>query len=135
MIDTKVAIAIRDDLDVWQKLNVAAFLSAGIAASAPETIGERYEDGSGNTYLPIFTEPVLVFVATADQLQRTRRRALSRGVPLAIYTNAMFSTYNDEDNRAVVKAVSADNLDLAGVALRTDRKTFDRIVDGLKLHA
>jgi hypothetical protein len=134
MNDTKVGIVIRNDLEVWQKLNVAAFLSAGIAAYAPETIGEQYEDGSGNTYLPIFTEPILVFVANADQLQRTRRRASRRGVRLAIYTTEMFATSNDNDNRAVVRGVSEDNLDLAGVALRTDRKTFDKVVNGLKLH-
>src|SRR5262245_32656248 len=134
MNDTKVGIVIRDDLDVWQKLNAAGFLSAGIAAYAPEAIGEQYEDGSGNTYLPIFTEPILVYVATVDQLQRTRRRAVRRSARLAIYTTEMFATSNDNDNRAVVRGVSEDDLDLAGVALRTDRKTFDKVVDGLKLH-
>ena len=32
----------------WQKLNVTAFLVAGIAAAAPENIGNQYEDGSDN---------------------------------------------------------------------------------------
>lgn len=135
MHDTKIGVIIRDDLETWQKLNVTAFLSAGIATSASETIGEQYEDGSGNVYLPIFAQPVLVFMASAEHLQRTRARALSRGVPLAIYTKDMFATYNDKDNRAVVKAVEADNLDIVGLALRADRKTFDKIVNGLKLHS
>lgn len=47
----------------------------------------------------------------------------------------MFKTYNDKDNRAVVKAVTADDLDIVGLALRADRKTFDKIVNGLKLHS
>jgi hypothetical protein len=55
-------------------------------------------------------------------------------VRLAIYTTEMFGTSNDNDNRAVVRGVSEDKLDLAGVALRTDRKAFDKVVNGLKLH-
>ncbi len=31
MFDTKVAILVLDDLAVWQKLNVTAFLATGIA--------------------------------------------------------------------------------------------------------
>jgi hypothetical protein len=134
MLETKIGVVVRDDLETWQKLNVTGFLSAGVAASAPDSIGRQYEDGSGNKYLPIFAEPVLVFVASAEHLQRTHRRALSRGVALAIYTKDMLTTYNDEDNRAVVKAVTAGDLDLVGLALRADRKTFDKIVNGLKLH-
>ena len=33
--DTKIAIVIRTDLEVWQKLNVASFLAGGIAAGFP----------------------------------------------------------------------------------------------------
>ncbi|TJW71467.1 DUF2000 family protein, partial [Neisseria gonorrhoeae] len=33
--DTKIAVVIRTDLEVWQKLNVASFLAGGIAASFP----------------------------------------------------------------------------------------------------
>ena len=134
MQDTKIGVIIREDLEVWQKLNVAAFLSSGVAASASECIGKQYEDGSGNIYLPIFGQPVLVYAASAEHLQRTRARALSRGVPMAIYTKEMFTTNNDNDNRAVVKAVAADDLNIVGLIFRCDRKTFDKIINGLKLH-
>ena len=134
MQDTKIGIIVKSDLEMWQKLNVTAFLSSGIAANDPEGIGEQYEDGSGNTYLPIFAQPVFVYSASAEHLQRTRLRALSRDVSLAIYTKDMFSTGNDRDNRAVVKAVAAEELDIVGLALRTERKNFDKIVNGLKLH-
>ncbi len=40
LFDTKIALVIRDDLATWQKMNVAAFLASGIAASHPESIGE-----------------------------------------------------------------------------------------------
>lgn len=134
MHDTKIGVIVREDLETWQKLNITAFLTAGIAASAGESIGKQYEDGSGNTYLPIFAQPVFVYAASAEHLQRTRMRALGRTVPLAIYTKEMFTTSNDNDNRAVVKAVAADQLDIVGLAFRCDRKTFDKIINGLKLH-
>ena len=134
MYDTKIGVLIRDDLETWQKLNVTAFLASGITASAPEAIGEKYEDGSGNEYLPILGQPVFVYTASSEHLQRTRQRALSREVPMVIYTKDMFATGNDHDNRAVVKAVEADKLDIAGLAFRAERKTFDKIVSGLKFH-
>ena len=134
MHDTKIGIIVRLDLEVWQKLNVTAFLASGLAAKFSESIGEQYKDGSGGTYLPIFNQPVFVYMASAEELQRTRTRALSREVPLALYTKEMFSTGNDVDNRAVVKAVKADDLDIVGLALRAERKTFDKIINGLKLH-
>ncbi|HWZ65392.1 MAG TPA: DUF2000 family protein [Patescibacteria group bacterium] len=135
MHDTKVGIAIRSDLADWQKLNVTAFLATGIAASAPESIGEVYEDASGNTYLPLISQPVVVYDASLDHLMRTKGRALSRGVQPAIYTEGMFKTFNDNDNRAVVKTLTDDTFDIVGIAIRADRKTFDKIMHGLKLHA
>ena len=116
MFETKIGVVLREDLKTWPKLNVPSFLSAGVAASAPDSIGEPYEDGSSNTYLSLVAQPVLVFVASAQHLQRTRVRARSRGASLAIYTKEMFTTYNDNDNRAVVKAVPAENLDIVGLA-------------------
>lgn len=135
MHDTKIGVIVREDLQVWQKLNVTAFLIAGIAAASPEIIGEKYEDGSGNIYLPILGQPVFVFAASAEHMQRTRSRAQSRNVPVAIYTMGMFATNNDKDNRGVVKVVEADKLEIVGLALRADRKNFDKVINGLKLHS
>ena len=42
--DTKIAVLLREDLEVWQRLNVTAFLVSGIAQRAPEVIGEPYAD-------------------------------------------------------------------------------------------
>jgi len=132
--DSKIGIIIKDGLLDWQKLNVTAFLASGIAINDPECVGDLYEDGSGNKYLPLFGQPVWVFAASAEHLQRTRSRAQSRNVPLAVYTAGMFLTDNDVDNRAVVRAMPADELDIVGLAFKTDRKTFDKIVNGLKRH-
>jgi hypothetical protein len=40
VFETKVAIVVLEDLPVWQKLNVTAFLATGIAGAAPEAMGE-----------------------------------------------------------------------------------------------
>ena len=131
IFDTKIALVIRSDLETWQKINVAAFLASGIAAESPESIGEPYEDGSGTKYMSLFRQPVLVFGADGAGLARALERAITRGVKPAVYTNEMFVTNNDIDNRGVVKAVERTNLDLVGIAFRADRKTVDKIVDKL----
>lgn len=133
--DTKAAVVVRDDLATWQRLNVTAFLMSGIAASAgPEAIGEAYVDGDERHYLPLLVQPVLVFEASAAKLKTVRERAERRGVPLAIYTREMFATGNDADNRAAVRAVATDQLDLVGVALRAPHRDADAVLRGLDRH-
>src|SRR5919108_2018868 len=78
--DTKVAVVLRDDLAVWQKTNVTAFLVSGIAGTIAGVVGEPYRDGSGNEYLPMFVQPVLVYEADAPGLRRAYERARSRDV-------------------------------------------------------
>jgi len=132
--DTKITIAVRADLAVWQKLNVVAFLASGIAARAPETIGEAYRDADGVPYLAIFGQPVLVFAGDADALAKAHRRALERNLDLAVYTEGMFTTGNDVDNRAVVAALPTAALAPVGIAVHGDRKEIDKALKGLKLH-
>src|SRR3954471_14004457 len=132
--DTKIAVVLREDLAAWQKLNVTAFLISGIAASDPSVVGEPYRDGSGNQYLPMFRQPVLVYRADAERMRRTWERAMRRGIPLTIYTEELFTTYHDSANRAAVATVAAESLNLVGVAMRGERKAVDKVVDGLALH-
>jgi hypothetical protein len=132
--DTKIAIAVRADLEPWQKLNVTAFLASGIAASAEDIMGKPYEDGSGNTYLELFRQPVVVYSADGPTLSQAHQRALARGMPMGVYTMDMFATGNDDDNRAVVRAVPADNLRFAGLALHGPRNAVDKIFKGATLH-
>src|SRR4051794_36018397 len=134
--DTKVAVVLREDLAVWQKANVTAFLISGIAGTDPSLVGEPYVDGSGNHYLPMLRQPVLVYAADSAGLRRAYERAMQRGVEqLAIYTAELFATAHDEANRAAVAAVSADELDLVGIAFRAERKTVDKVLDRLRPHA
>jgi len=133
--DTKVAVVVRDDLVTWQRLNVTAFLMSGITASAGDgAIGEDYVDGSDRRYLPLLIQPVLVFEAGATKLKTVHERAARRGVTLAIYTREMFTTGNDEDNRAAVRAVPTGELDLVGVALRAPHRDADAVLRGLDRH-
>jgi hypothetical protein len=132
--DTKIVVVLRDELEVWQKANVTAFLVSGIAATDPGTVGEPYVDASGTRYLPMFRQPVLVYAADAAGLRRAYERARTRDVELAIYTRELFATGHDEANRAEVAAVPSDELDLVGIAFRAERRTADKVLDKLRPH-
>lgn len=133
--DTKIAVVLRADLAVWQKLNMTAFLSSGVAAAAPESIGEPYADADGTAYLAMFGQPAMVFEASEAELTRTLDRVLSRGVVPALFTEQLFGTGHDAANRAAVAAVPRAELALTGLAFRTDRKDADKITKGLRLHS
>ena len=132
--ETKICVVVRDDLAVWQKLNVTAFLASGIAASRPETIGEPYVDGLGRRHAALIGQPILVFAATLDDLRRVYARARDGGLDIAPYIEAMFATGHDAANRAVFAAGEADSQIWAGLALHGPRKAVDKAVKGLKLH-
>ncbi|MEJ8574601.1 DUF2000 family protein [Microbaculum marinum] len=131
---TKIAVVLRDDLPVWQKLNVACFLSGGIVGANPETIGEPYRDASGVAYGPMIRQPAMVYAAGAADLQKVLQRALSRGIAPTVFTLDLFATMNDADNRAAVAAVATQDLDLAGLGLYAESKIVDKVIKGLKLH-
>ena len=132
--DTKIVVAVREDLATWQKLNVTAFLASGVAAGVAEVAGKPYEDGSGNRYLEMFRQPVLVYTGPAQALAAARERAMARGLPTAIYTEELFSTGDDDANRAAVRAVAAESLVLAGLAVYGPRNVVDKVCKGLVLH-
>lgn len=132
--DTKIAIVLRSDLPTWQKLNVTAFTISGIAGTVENIMGENYEDGSGNLYLPMLIQPVMVFEASPDQIMRAYNRAMEREVKFSIFTEELFATGNDIDNRAAVKAKRQDELKVVGMAMRDRKKLIDKVLDGLSLH-
>jgi len=132
--DTKIAILLRDDLEVWQRLNVTAFLISGIGQRHPEVIGQPYADADGTEYLPMFRQPVLVFEASKETLAKSRERAVSRDIALSVFTADLFTTGNDRDNRAAVRAVSGASLDLVGMAMYGPRGAIDKIVKGAGMH-
>ena len=130
----KLAVVLREDLPVWQQLNVTAFLLSGLGSVRPTIVGEPYEDADGRTYLPMFVNPVLVFAGDAAAVRRAFDRAIGRDLTTAIYTDDLFATGNDVDNRAAVRAVATADLRLAGFAVAGDRRTVDKALDKLTLH-
>ena len=133
--ETKIAVVIRADLEAWQKLNVASFLTSGIAAAFPECIGELYADASGTSYLSLIGQQILIYGADRAALSRALERAQARNVTPAVYTEDTFKTTHDAANREVVRAVIRAELNLVGLAMRAERKVIDKIVDGLKFHS
>jgi hypothetical protein len=134
MFDTKIAIVLRDDLAVWQKLNVTAFLTSGIVGANAGIIGERYEDAAGNTYNSLAIQPMIVLSADGDLIKTIYRRAMDRGARLSLYIDDMFSTGHDAANRATVRQYRPEAMKIVGLALREDKKTVDKITKGAKMH-
>lgn len=134
MFDTKIVILVRDDLAVWQKLNVTAFLMSGIIGANPEIIGAPYVDLLGNAHLRLSVQPVVVLEGAANVLKNARNRAYTRGVPTAVYIHEMFATGHDEANRAVFRLHGPEEENVVGLALRADKKIADKITAGAKMH-
>ncbi|MER7698390.1 DUF2000 domain-containing protein [Streptomyces sp. NPDC096095] len=132
--DTKVAVLLRDDLETWQRLNVTAFLVSGLGTAVPDVIGEPYEDADSTAYLPMIRQPVLVFEGARETMTAAHARALSRALPTAVFTADLFGTGNDRDNRAAVRAVGRDALDLVGLAVYGPRNAVDKVLKGARMH-
>ena len=131
--DTKIAIVVREDLPVWQKLNMTAFLASGIASNA-EVIGADYVDGSGRRYRPMFRQPVMVLAGGGTDLRAAYDRAQARGLAMAIFTDPLFTTGHDEANRAALAATGPEQMSIAGFAVHGPKNDVDRALKGLKLH-
>lgn len=134
VFDTKIAVILRDDLPVWKKLNVTAFIVSGIAATVEGVVGPRYVDRSGKSYLPMFRQPVLVYSAGDEELRRAFKRVSERELDMSIFTEDLFDTGHDDANRAAVAAVPTDELRLVGIALRGEKGRVDKALKGLRLH-
>ncbi|MBB3285917.1 MULTISPECIES: DUF2000 family protein [unclassified Rhizobium] len=135
MFDTKIAIVLRSDLQSWQKLNVTAFLSTGIAGQNPDIIGEAYRDRTGNVYNALSIQPIIVLSADRESIAAIHRRSLERGVTSSIFIEEMFSTGHDAANRAVFSEFAPEDAKVVGIALRADKKIVDKITKGASMHA
>ncbi|MBJ6132521.1 DUF2000 domain-containing protein [Ochrobactrum sp. Q0168] len=134
IFDTKVAILVLNDLPVWQKLNVTAFIATGISGAVPYAMGTPYEDAAGRRHAPLLGQPMLIFAATPEILQRAWQQSIQRDLVRAPYVRAMFETGHDEANRAVFKTEPADAPDLVGLALYGPKKDIDKAIKGASLH-
>ena len=57
---------------------------------------------------------------------KAHRKGIEQDLTIIPYVHAMFSTGNDEDNRAVFLAEDANQLNLVGLALRGPKKQLIR---------
>lgn len=131
--DTKIKIVLRDDLEMWQALNVTAFLISGIAGTQ-EIVGQPYRDKSGVRYLPMSQQPIIIHSASAECLRELLQKAITKDMAVSIFTEELFGTYNDEDNRASVAGFSTEELHLVGIGLRGRKNPVDRLLKGVPLH-
>jgi hypothetical protein len=134
MFDTKIALVIRDDLAIWQALNVTAFLTSGIVSQFPSIIGEPYRDRAGNLFSALSSQPIIVLSADAATLTAIHGRALERRLKTSLYIEEMFSTGHDAANRAVFAEFGPEDAKVVGIALREDKKLVDKITKGAKLY-
>ncbi|MDE2611164.1 MAG: DUF2000 family protein [Burkholderiales bacterium] len=134
MFDTKIAIVVREDLAVWQKLNVTAFLMSGIVGNFPEIMGAPYRDAAGNVYSSLSVQPIIVLSTDAAHMANIHRRALERELKPALYIDEMFATGHDDANRAVFAQYGPDTAKVVGIALRADRKIVDKVTKGARMH-
>jgi hypothetical protein len=134
MFDTKVAVLVHEDLAVWQKLNVTAFLATGIAGAVPEAMGQPYEDAAGRHHARLLGRPILIFAASTEVLRRAWQQSLQRSLTRSAYVRPMFETGHDAANRAVFRAEPADMPDLVGLALHGPKQEIDKATKGARLH-
>jgi hypothetical protein len=131
---SKLAIVVAEDLAVWQKLNVIAFLTSGIVGENTGIVGEEYVDGSGRSYSALCVQPAVILKSSRGRLSTFLERANRRGVRAAVYIEDMFATGHDAANRMTVEAYQTHELPLVGIGIRADRKEVDKIFKGAKLH-
>lgn len=131
--DTKIKVILRSGLEPWQELNITAFLLSGIAGTQ-SIIGEAYEDADGVKYLPMSQQPIMILSADGETLREVMKKATAREMAVSIYTEELFGTYNDADNRAEVKKHKTNDLNLVGIAIRGAKNPLDRITKRLEMH-
>lgn len=134
MFDTKITIILLDELEVWQKLNVTAFLMSGIVGKHPKLIGEDYQDKAERRYMALNRQPIVVLQSDSIVMHKIHERTQIRSIVSSIYIKDMFSTGNDEDNRNTVLKYHTSDLPIVGIGIREEKKLVDKITKGAKLH-
>jgi hypothetical protein len=67
-------------------------------------------------------------------MREVYERAKKRNMKFTIYTEELFKTYNDSDNRASVASVRAEDLNLVSMAIQNTKRQIDTVVKDIKLH-
>jgi hypothetical protein len=84
--------------------------------------------------LPMFRQLVLVLAGDRDTLTAAHGRAVTRGLPISIFTEDLFTTGNDRDNHAAVRVVPTSGLRLVGIGVYGPKNAVDKTLKGAALH-
>ncbi len=135
MYENKIALVIKDDLQSWQKLNVASFLASSIAIKFPATHANEFINASGSVYLPFIKHPILIYKADSEaEIKRAFNRAKERELAIGIYTEPLFATKNEAENHIEIAKCTDENQILVGIAIYGESKKVSKALDGLKFH-
>ena len=74
-------------------------------------------------------------MADRELINTIYRRAMERGARLSLYIVDMFATGHDAANWATVWQHRPETMNVAGLALREDKKMVDKITKGARMHA
>lgn len=134
--ENKIAIVIKNDLESWQKLNVASFLASSVAIQFPDTHGKPFINASKSEYLPFIKHPILIYKADTDaEIRRAFNRAKERELNIGIYTASLFATKNEEENLIEIAKYKDDEQNLVGIVVYGDSKKVNKALDSLKFHS
>ena len=134
--ENKIAIVIKNDLESWQKLNVASFLASSVAIQFPDTHGKPFINASKSEYLPFIKHPILIYKADTDaEIKRAFNRAKERELNIGIYTASLFATKNEEENLIEIAKYKDDEQNLVGIVIYGDSKKVNKALDSLKFHS
>jgi hypothetical protein len=106
---------------------------SGIGATQ-NIIGEPYVDADGISYLPMSQQPIIIYSASGEEMKEVLEKALSKEVNMNIYTEELFKTFNDEDNRTKVAEYKTDDLSLVGIGMIGKKNHVSKLTKELKLH-
>lgn len=135
MYENKIALVIKNDLQSWQKLNIASFLASSIAIKFNDTHGSEFINASGSNYLPFIKHPITIYKADSEaELKRAFNRAKERELAIGIYTEPLFATKNEAENHIEIAKHTDENQILVGIAIYGESKKVSKALDGLKFH-
>lgn len=66
--------------------------------------------------------------------ERNIEKALAKDVKMNIYTEELFKTSNDEDNRTKIAEYKTDDLNIVGIGMIGKKNHVSKLIKGLKLH-
>jgi hypothetical protein len=134
--DKKITIIIKNDLQNWQKLNVAAFLASSVAIKFPDTHGNPFINASNSEYLPFIKHPILIFKAdTQAEMKRALNKAKERALSIGIYTEPLFATKSEEENLIEIAKCKDEEQNLVGVIIYGETSKVNKALEGLKFHS